>query len=135
MKSLHPPAPRDRGFTLIEALVALAVMAAGLGAIGELGFATVAAARRAETRLFLAATARKAFVALPNRRALVDGALGGEIEGAAWRLQSAPFLFESPGAPGNPAWAPQAVRLIVAGASGGEIVVDTVLLRPTGARQ
>jgi general secretion pathway protein I len=135
LKQTTAPGARrgDRGFTLIEALVALAVLAAGLAAIGQLGFQTVSASRRAESRLFLAATARKAFAALPDRRALGDGTLAGRIDGAAWRLQSAPFLFDAPGAPGNAAWRPQAARLIVVGPSGGKLVIDTVRLQPTGA--
>ena len=123
----------DDGFSLIEALVALAVLAAGLAAIGQLGFQTLAAARHAETKLLLTATARKAYAALPEGRALGDGTLSGEIDGVSWRLQTSPFAFAAPGAPPNPAWTPQAVRLIVGGPSGGEIVVDTIRLRPTGA--
>ena len=123
----------DAGFTLIEALVALAVLAAGLAAIGELGFSTVLAARRAETRFLLTATARKAFAALPNQRALGDGSLSGDIDGATFQLRTAPYLFDVPGATGHPVWTPQAARLIVEGPAGGRIVVDTVILRPAGA--
>lgn len=126
-------AREEGGFTLIEALVALAVTAAGLAAIGQLGFSTLSAVRRAETRLFLTAAARKAFAGLPDRAALADIALQGEIDGAAWRLQSAPFLFDAPGAPPNPVWTPQAVRLVLTAPSGAKVVVDSVRLRPTGA--
>ena len=121
---------RDAGFTLIEALVALSVLTAGLAAIGELGFSTVAAARRAETRFLLVATARKAFAALPDRRTLGDGALSGEMDGESFRLRASPYLFNVPGAAGHVAWTPQAMRLIVESPTGGRIVVDTVLLRP-----
>ena len=122
----------DPGFTLIEALVALAVLAAGLAAIGELGFQSVAAARRAETRFFLASAARKAFAALPVGR--VDGgSIEGEIDGAAWRLRSSPFAFDLGGAPAAAVWTPTAIRLVVASPSGGKITIDTVRLAPTGA--
>ena len=127
--------PQDAGFTLIEALVALALLTAGLAAIGDLGFSTVAAARRAETRVLLVAAARKAFAALPDRRALGDGALSGEMDAASFRLQASPFLFNVPGATAHIAWSPQAARLRVESPTGGRIVVDTVLLLPAAARQ
>lgn len=119
----------ESGFTLIEALVALAVTAAGLAAIGELGFATIAAERRVETRFFLVAFARAGLAALVAPRFAGEDASGG----ASLRLQSAPFPFDPADAPAVPAWTPQALRLVVAGPSGGEIVVDTVKLRSTGA--
>ena len=123
----------QRGFTLIEALVALAVLAEGLAAIGQLGFSTLAAARRAETRLSLTAVARKAFVALPEGSALGDGALSGEIDGASWRLQMAPFPFAGSDAPPPSAWTPETARLVVTSPSGGSIVFETVRLRPSAA--
>jgi len=133
MRDRVPSSAPDSGFTLIEALVALAVLATGVAAICQLGFSTLAAARHTETRLALTGVARKAYAALPERRALGDGAIAGKIDGASWRMVSTPFPFASPGAPPSPTWTPQAVRLIVAGPSGGQIVIDTIRLRPAGA--
>jgi len=129
---LRSPQGED-GFTLIEALAALAVTAAGLAAIGQLGFTTVGAEHRVQTRLGLTAAARKVFAALPGAQTAVEGGLDGEFDGAQWRQQYAPFLFDAPGAPPHPAWTPQALRVIVRSASGAEIVVDTVRLRPASA--
>lgn len=133
----HRPAPPRRdaesGYTLIEALAALAVTAAALAVIGQLGFVTVGAARHAQTQLRLTAAARLAFAALPGTAVSGEGAAAGEIDGAAWRLQYSPFTFADPAAPTRPAWTPQALRVIVTDPSGGEIVVDTVRLRPAQA--
>jgi type II secretory pathway pseudopilin PulG len=123
---------REGGYTLIEALAALAVTAAALAVIGQLGFTTVAAARRAETRLLLTAAARQAFAALPGTQVSGEGAWTGENDGASWRLQYAPFVFSAPGASAQPEWTPQALRVIVTAGSGAGIVVDTVRLRRAG---
>jgi type II secretory pathway pseudopilin PulG len=126
------PQEAEGGYTLIEALAALAVTAAALAVIGQLGFVTVAAARRAEMRLLLTAAARQAFAALPGTQAVGEGAWTGDLDGAAWRLQYAPFAYPVHGAPSSSVWAPQALRLVVTNASGAKVVVDTVRLRPTG---
>lgn len=123
-----PPACADRGFTLLEALVALAVLASGLAAVGQVGFTTVAAARHTQTRLFLAFAAREAFADMPDEAR--DGETEGVTGGLAWRLSASSF----PAAPSGRVWAPEAVRLVVAAPSGGTITVDTVRLRRVGAR-
>jgi general secretion pathway protein I len=123
----------ELGSTLIEALVALAVTAAALAAIGELGFTTIAAARRVETRLFLTSSAREAFTALLQLHGTDEGRLRGEINGAMWQLQSTPFAFD----PVGPlvAWSPYELRLVVTSPTGGKIVIETVRLRSRGASE
>ena len=123
----------ELGSTLIEALVALAVTASALAAIGELGFTTIAAAHRVETRLFLASSAREAFTVLLQLRGTDDVRIRGEINGAMWQLQSTPFPFD----PVGPliAWSPYKLRLVVTSPTGGKIVVETVRLRSRGASE
>jgi hypothetical protein len=133
LRTLLPFKELELGSTLIEALVALAVAAAALAAIGELGFTTIAAARRVETRLFLASSAREAFTALLQLHVTDEGRLRGEINGAMWQLQSTPFPFD----PVGPllAWSPHELRLVVTRPTGGKIVIETVRLRPRGASE
>jgi len=133
LRTLLPFKELELGSTLIEALVALAVAAAALAAIGELGFATIAAAHRVETRLFLASSAREAFTVLLQLRGTDDVRIRGEINGAMWQLQSTPF----PSDPVGPlvAWSPYKLRLVVTSPTGGKIVVETVRLRSRGASE
>ena len=122
-------AARQRGFTLIEALVALAIMAAGLAAIGRLGYSSLAAARRAEIRLGLTSATRAALAALPDRRASRDGTSAGEILSDHWRLDARPYPYVAAGGPAASGWAPQALEISVGDPSGARIIVDTVRLR------
>ncbi len=113
----------DSGFTLIEALAALTIVAAGLAVIGQLGFGAVLAARRTQARFVMTSAARAAFAALPDGAALE----AGEIDGVAWRLRASPYPLAKPP---QGLWVPQAVRLEVAAPGGGTLVLDTVALRP-----
>jgi general secretion pathway protein I len=120
---------RTRGFTLLEALVALAVMAAALAAIGQLGYGALAAARRAQIRLELVSATRAALSALPDRAAARDGVTTGEIFRDRWRLVSNRLVEAATGGSTNSGWIPQILKLDVADGSGALVTVYTVRLR------
>ncbi len=122
----------ERGFTLLEALVALAVMAAGLAAIGRLGYSSLAAVQRAETRLALTSAARAALTALPERQSMRDGETKGTIFDDEWRLDAARYTGVAAGGPLKSAWVPQALKLSVSDARGNLLIVETVRLRRAG---
>lgn len=128
----RPRSAGDHGFTLLEALVALAVMAAGLAAIGQLTYSSLSAARRAETRLTLTSAARAAMTALPERQGIRNGTTTGQIFDDRWRLAAAPFTGVAAGGPATSGWAPQALQLTVSDAAGDTLVVETLRLRRLG---
>lgn len=114
----------EAGFTLIEGLVALAVMSAGLAAIGELTHQGFLAGLASERRLALVSTARKIVTGLPGRSQLQVGDLTGVLDNHRWRLDDAAL----PGA-GAGAWAPHSIALHVVGPNGDQIEVDMVRLQ------
>ncbi len=120
---------RDSGFTLIEALVALAVVAVALTAIGMLIGADVRTTRGLDGRLALLETTRAILSSLPDRKELELGDISGGIDDYRWRLDVAPFSadFVDPGGPAP--WVPQAIILRVQSSSGEILRVDTVRLR------
>jgi general secretion pathway protein I len=119
----------DGGFTLIEALVALAVVTAALTAIGTLIGANVRATRSLDQRLVLLETTRAILSALPARNELELGDTSGGVADLRWRLDVVPFVadFVDPTVPSP--WIPQAVVLRVQAPSGELLRVDTVRLR------
>ena len=80
-----------RGFTLIEALVALAIIAAVLSSIGAVIGVTVKGIRAIDQRLALTGAAETVFAALPDRNALKPGRQSGELAGHRWRIDVAPM--------------------------------------------
>ena len=80
-----------RGFTLIEALVALAIIAAVLSSIGAVIGVTVKGTRAIDQRLALTGAAETVFAALPDRNALKPGRQSGELAGHRWRIDVAPM--------------------------------------------
>lgn len=121
------------GFTLIEALVALAIIAVVLGTIGSVIATTAKGTRSIDQHLALSGTAERLLADLPARGLLKPGRQVGELAGSRWRVDVAPMSV----AGGNPAtdrFVPMAVNLRLQRADGSAIQVTTVKLVPRGSR-
>src|SRR5882757_417295 len=119
---------RQAGFTLVEVLVALSVVAVSLAAIGSLIAVTTRAARSVGGQLDLIETARTISTGRPDRGQLVPGNLAGEIGGHRWRVDVLPFYADFVDTQaGN--WIPQTVVLRVQSPAGPILQVNTVRLR------
>ena len=117
------------GFTLIEVLVALAVIATSLTAIGALVAVSMRGAQSIDQRLQFRETLRALVTSLPDRRDVVPGTATGVAAGFRWRLEIAPFVatFIDPQAPTQ--WQPDVVAITVRSPSGQQLQINTIRLR------
>jgi general secretion pathway protein I len=125
----------DAGFTLIEVVVALGVVAIALTAIGAVAATSARGTRSLEQHLALVETTRIVAATLPqNRQASLDG-LTGEILNHRWRISLAPFvgsgIYQTPDSP----WIPQTVVVRVRSPSGAVSGFETVRLQPKAPPQ
>ncbi len=124
------------GFTLIEALAALAVVAVALTAIGMLIGANIRATRSLDHRLTLLETTRAILFGLPGRSELELGRTSGEVADHRWRLDVIPFSADFVDPTKSSPWIPQSVVLRVQAPTGEILRIDTVrLLRNQGSSQ
>jgi general secretion pathway protein I len=123
----------NAGFTLIEALVALAIIAVVLGTIGSVIATTAKGTRSIDQRLALSGTAETLLADLPARGLLKPGRQSGELAGSRWRVDVTPMNV----AGGNPAtdrFVPMAVNLRLQRADGAAIQITTVKLVPRASQ-
>jgi general secretion pathway protein I len=123
-----------RGFTLIEALVALAIVAAVLGSIGGVIATSVKGTRGIDQRLELSGTAESLLAALPARTLLKPGRQSGELAGQRWRIDVSPMnVAVASDAPQTGRFVPLAVTLRLQSPGGPAMQVTTVRLVPKEA--
>ena len=119
-----------RGFTLIEALVALAIIAAVLSSIAAVIGTTVKGTRMIDQRLALTGAAETLFAALPPRNLLKPGRQSGELAGHRWRIDIAPLNLAVHEVPPTSPFVPLAVNLRMQASGGPAIQITTVRLVP-----
>ena len=123
------------GFTLIEALVALAIIAAVLGSIASVIATTVKGTRSIDQRLALTGTAETLLAALPARALLKPGRQSGETAGHRWRIDVTALKTAVEGdVPQTSPFVPLAVNMQIQAPGGPLMQITTVRLVPRGAQ-
>ena len=117
------------GFTLIEVLVALAVVTASLAAIGTLIAVSMRGAQSIDRRLAFRETLRALVTSLPDRRDLDAGTATGVAAGFQWRLDIVPFVATFVDPQAQTRWDPEAIVITVRSPSGQQLQINTVRLR------
>jgi general secretion pathway protein I len=138
IRSEFPPRGQRRagtaGFTLIEVLVAIAVLAVVLGAIGAVVGTTVRGIRSVDRRLPLLETAQSLLASLPAREALQPGTQSGASGEFRWRIDAVALGQTAPDSAKTDAkaakWMPLAITVRVQGSEGPPVRLDTVRLVP-----
>jgi general secretion pathway protein I len=120
-----------RGFTLVESLVALAIMMILLAAIGGLTATSLRSGRYVERHLADIESTRQIVAGLPDRSKLAERSQSGDMVGYRWRLDSTPYRPDFFQPKSATPWTPQIIALHVESPNGGVTSVDIVrLVRP-----
>src|SRR3954454_19125761 len=124
------PAIEDRegGFTLIEVLIALAIVAVSLVAIGAVVATNVRGVGVLEQHAALIAAEQAAFAtAIPDRDRLAPGVVEGVAGSDRWRVQVSPLGAGWDRAAGTAGWVPELVTLRLRSATG--VIVELLTVR------
>ena len=120
---------RDAGFTIIEVLIALAIVAVSVVAIGSVMAANLRGVRSLEQHVALMQAARTVMTTgIPPRAELGPGAVSGQTDNYRWTIDVGPLGSDwtVPGA--DVAWVPELVRVRVRSPTGAVSDIRTVRL-------
>jgi len=131
------PSPTDRadqergdsGFTIIEALIALAIVAVSIAAIGSVMSTNVRGVQSLEKHVALMQTAQMVMAtAIPQRAKLAPGVLSGQLRDYRWQVDVGPLSGGRVVPDADVAWVPELVKVCVRAPGGGAIDLETVRL-------
>ena len=126
------PAPtdcREAGFTIIEVLIALAIVAVSIVAIGSLMATNVRGVRSLEQHVALLQTARTVMTAaIPSRAELRPGAVSGQTDDYRWTIDVTPLGGGWTVKDADVPWVPELVRVRVRSPTGAVSDIRTVRL-------
>ena len=119
----------EAGFTILEVLIALAVVAIAIVAIGYVMSTNARGVRALENHVALVQTAQTVLAtAIPPRKDLVPGSLAGQIRDYRWQVDVGPvgggWIVDN----ADVTWVPELVKIRVRSPSGAVIDLETVRL-------
>ena len=125
---------REAGFTIIEVLVALTLVAVVIVSIGSLMATNMRGVRSFEQHVTLAQVVRTVMTtSIPPRAELRPGTSSGRIDGYRWTVDVSPLGGEWAADGADVMWMPELVRIRVTSPTGAMSDIRTVRLmqRPT----
>lgn len=122
------------GFTLLEVLVALSMVAIGLASIGALVASNVRGVNSIEGHLTRLETARALLTELPDRDQIAPGTFVGETGDHRWRIDVSPLATTGLALQPDARWQANVVVLTVSSPRAGEMQIATIRLQPSNAR-
>lgn len=127
-----PSAPALAGFTLVEALAALTIVAISMATIGALANSSMRSSLYVGRHLAEIETTRKILAGIPSRRDLAEGLLKGNLDNHRWVLDSEPY--PNPLSSPNAAilWEPESLALRVLSPDGAVVEIETIRLKKRG---
>jgi general secretion pathway protein I len=124
---------REAGFTIIEALIALALVSILLASIGSLVATNVQSSRHLEQHVALIETARLIASGIPRAGEPFPPNMTGQVSGFAWQMRTLPFHGENSIVPGA-GFIPTLVELRVRSPSGAVLSLQTIRLQDRSGR-
>ena len=126
-----PTDGREAGFTIIEVLVALALVAVSMVSIGSLMATNARGVRSLEHHVALMQAARSVMSAgIPPRAELAPGTSSGKADDYRWTIDVSPLGGGWTVPDADVAWDPELVRIRVTSATGAVSDIRTIRLMP-----
>ena len=128
---MTPPATNDgeAGFTIIEVLIALALVAVSVVAIGSLMATNARGVRSMEQHVALTQATRMVMTAaIPSRAELRPGAISGQTDDYRWSIDVTPLGGGWTVKDADVPWVPELVRVRVRSPTGAVSDIRTVRL-------
>jgi len=128
-------APSDRpdaGFTILEVLIALAIVAVSIVAIASVMSTNTRGVTALENHIALVETAQTVLTTeIPQRRELAPGSKTGQLRDYRWQVDVSPVGGDwQPAGDSKVGWMPELVKIHVRSPAGAQLDLSTIRLMP-----
>ena len=122
----------DAGFTILEVLVALAIVAVSIVAIASVMSTNSRGVTALENHIALIETAQTVFTTeIPLRKELTPGTRAGQLRNYRWQVDVSPVGGDwDPPKDSKVGWTPELVKIHVRSPTGAQVDLSTIRLMP-----